>query len=196
VKSWPWTRICFGVACTLVVASVAPIAYLFWFGYTNNFQPLSMPFPLKQGEYASSFFKTDLNEPYQIFAAWHGDWGHPVTLDVDWKIVDDSGVVIQHGAKKYVDPRGFGNSVLLGQYQPTPGVRQRLILTNHVDSAGIGSCDPMLEVGVPEEGLKMAYGMAVAYVWAGGVGGAGVLMFLVLLIVRVIRPPRQAVTAL
>jgi hypothetical protein len=62
----PWIRFLFWFGCVLVVVGVAPIAYLIWFGAAHNFQPLSMPLPLKHGEYTSAVFKTDLNETYQI----------------------------------------------------------------------------------------------------------------------------------
>lgn len=59
-----------GVACSLVLLGVTPLAYLYWWGAVHNLRPLSMEFPLKRGEHSSPFFKTALNDTYQIDLAW------------------------------------------------------------------------------------------------------------------------------
>ena len=95
MKSWPWRMIFGSIGGLLILVGVTPIAYLLWFGTAHNFEPLSAPLSLKRGEYTSALFKTDLDEDYQveIYSLPY----HRSPLDLDWKIVDESGVVIQSG---------------------------------------------------------------------------------------------------
>jgi len=185
VKRWPWNRILAGIACLLILVGVAPLAYLIWFGTAHSFEPLSMPFPLKRGEYTSPYFTTDLDEDYQVEI-----YSLPfdrTTLELDWKIVDETGVVIQSGT--YTDAgQGRGNDAILSRnYRPRRGVRQRAMVTVHQDVASTGYSDVRLHVGLPERSLESAYGSAAFLAWAGWIAGPGVLMLLVLLIVRAVR---------
>ncbi len=90
VKSWPWRVIFGGIGGLLILVGVAPMAYLLWFGTAHNFEPLSAPLSLKRGEYTSAFFKTDLDEDYQVEIYFLPSDRTP--LDLDWKIVDENGV--------------------------------------------------------------------------------------------------------
>jgi hypothetical protein len=66
MKQRPWRRILAIVSSVLIVVGASPLVCLYWFASTHNFQPLSMDLPLKQGEYTSAVFKTDLDENYMI----------------------------------------------------------------------------------------------------------------------------------
>jgi hypothetical protein len=183
VKSWPWSKILAGIGGLLVLVGVAPFVCLLWWGTTHNFEPLAFPLTLKRGEYTSPVFKTDLNEPYQIQIYFLPQ--HNIPLDLDWKIVDDSGAAIQSGA--YLEEHLGGNSVNLGEYRPRRGSHQKIIVNIHHDVDAAGS-DLKLHIGVPEESLGMAYGAAAAIGWAAIVAGAGAIMLLVLLIRRAMQP--------
>ncbi len=184
MNRWPWPKIVSRIACFTVLLGMAPLAYFYWFGFTHNPHPLLMPLPLKRGEYSSPFFKTDLNESYQIDLEWDGRIDERMHLDMTWRVVDDSGAVIQRGIYK---DKLLGNSVTLGDYEPKPGVRQKIVLRNLQDAQGMDSAHPTLEIGVPEIDLEMAYGIAFAVRFAFMVAAPGVLTLLFLLIWRAIR---------
>jgi hypothetical protein len=90
----------------LILLGVAPIAYLLWFGTAHNFEPLSAPLSLKRGEYTSPLFRTDLDEDYQVDIYSLPNNRSP--LDLDWKIVDESGVLIQSGV--YTEDQHYGGN--------------------------------------------------------------------------------------
>jgi hypothetical protein len=66
VKSWPWSKIIAGTGCVLILVGIVPLAYVFGWGTAHNFEPLSVPLSLRNGEYTSPVFTTDLSENYQI----------------------------------------------------------------------------------------------------------------------------------
>jgi hypothetical protein len=196
MKKWQWRKILIGVAVFLVVLGIAPLAYLLWFGSAHNFTPLSVPISLKRGEFISPFFTTDLDEGYQVEIYFLPSPRTP--LDLDWKIVDEAGTVIKSG--KYTDDQYLGDRQLLGndavlerQFQPKRGSRQRVIVSIHQDvvtpdaERRLRSTDTRLYVGLPERGLEQAFGVGVYSVWAAVVAGAGALILLVLLALRVFR---------
>src|SRR5580658_11072364 len=95
MKSWPWRLIFGSIGGLLILIGITPLAYLWWFGTAHNLAPLSAPISLKRGEYTSPSFKTDLDEDYQVeiyFLPFHR-----TPLDLDWKIVDENGALIQSG---------------------------------------------------------------------------------------------------
>lgn len=184
VKTWPWRKIITAVACLLVFVGVAPLTYLYLFAATHNFEPLSVPLPLTRGEHSSPVFKTDLNEDYQIDLGWDGSVRGDKKVDLYWKIVSDSGAVIQQGT---YNGSLLGNSFNLGYYRPKPGLRQRFILRNLQDPQGLSSAHPIVEIGVPEEGLEMAYGAAAAIRLAEFVSAPGLLLLLCFVLWRRIR---------
>jgi hypothetical protein len=184
VKSWSWRRMVAGVALSLVALGLAPLAYLCWWGGTHNPQPVIMPLPPKHGEYSSPFFKTELNESYDLDIEWDGSRGEWKALDLDWRVVDDSGAVLQQGTYNY---RLRGNTARLGRYQPTRRLRQRIVVRNLQDAQGLDSAHPKLKISLPERSLDMAYAAGSAIKLAFMVAGPGVLILLFLLITRAIR---------
>jgi hypothetical protein len=195
VKAWRWNRVLAGVAALLIVAGLAPLAYLVWWGNAHNLEPVSMPLTLKRGEYASAFFTTDLDDDYQVDIYFLPFQRTP--LDLDWKIVDGAGRVIQSGS--FRDPHPGGNAVTLGHYRPKRGLRQRVLVNIHQD---VQTPDPQapgpdtrLHVGLPERGLEQAYGGAAAIEWAVVVAGTGAIMLLILLVMWATRrKPRASVS--
>jgi hypothetical protein len=192
VKSWPWRLIFGSIGGLLVLIGIAPLAYLLWFGTANNFEPLSAPISLKHGGYTSPFFKTDLDEDYQVeiyFLPYHR-----TPLDLDWKIVNENGALIQSGVYTEDQHIGGNDAILTRKYRPTRGSAQRIILNIQQDvqakdgEGQLQSTDTRLHIGVPERGLDQAYGSAAAIVWAAGVAGPGTIILFFLLVLRVIRP--------
>lgn len=174
-----------------------PLAYLLWFGTAHNFEPLSAPISLKHGEYTSPFFKTDLDEDYQVEIYFLHYNRTP--LDLDWKIVDENGALIQSGVYTEDQHIGGNDAILTRKYRPTRGSAHRIILNIQQDvqaKDGEGQLQPTdtrLHIGVPERGLDQAYGSAAAIVWAAGVAGPGTIILFFLLVLRVIRPKIPAV---
>ena len=183
---WSCIRILFGTACMLVILGIVPWAYILWWETAHNPEPLSMPLLLKSGEYTSPIFVTDLNDAYQIELDWDRFPNKNFQLDLDWKIVNESGTEIQQGVYREVIGPPI-NEVRLGIYRPKCGLRQRIILRIHEDVQGIG-VNSKLVISNPEIGLNMAEGyIPLAIEWTSAVAGPGVVLFLVLLIIRVIR---------
>jgi hypothetical protein len=167
----------------LVLVGVAPLAYLLWWGKTHNLEPLSVPISLRRGDYTSPFLTTDLDDDYQIeiyFLPYHR-----TPLDLEWKIVDETGALIQSGGYSE-DQMGGNDAILERHYRPKRGSRQRIMVSIRQDVQAPES-DTRLHIGLPERGLEQAYGSAAATIWAAIVAGAGAIMLLVLLILRVLR---------
>jgi hypothetical protein len=187
MKSWPWSKIIAGIGGLLILVGIAPLAYLFWWATAHNFEPLSVPLSLKSGKYTSPVFTTDLNETYQIQIYFLPQ--HSIPLDLDWKVVDDHDAVIRSGA--FREQNTGGNSLNVGEYRPKRAAHQKIIVNIHQDVDASGP-DLKLHIGVPDETLGIAYGVAAAFGWAAIVGGAGAILLLVLLVRRAMR--LQAVT--
>jgi hypothetical protein len=198
LNRWHWRKILVGVAVFLVVLGITPLAYLLWFGSTHNFTPLSVPISLKRGEFTSPFFTTDLNDDYQVEIYFLPHRTTP--LDLDWKIVDETGALIQSGS--YTDDRQLrGNDAILDRpFRPKRGSRERVIVNIHQDvespvaEKGMRSTDTRLYVGLPERILDQAWGLGLYSVWAAVVAGTGAIMLLVLLILRVFRRQTEQVS--
>jgi hypothetical protein len=182
MKKWPWVKILFSVSCLLVLLGVAPLAFAIW--EVTQSQPLSEPLTLKRGEYGSPYFRTYLGGDYQVQLGWLRFPDAQAMVDLDWKIVDDSGTVIQHGT--YSDRLRGANNLNLGEYRPKFGLRQRIITTVHQDVQG-DSANATLQIGQPEISLDMSYGFFLFLGWAGVVGGPGVVMLCILLVRRITR---------
>lgn len=197
MKQRPWPRILTIVAGVMIVVGAAPLAYLCWFASAHNFQPLLMELPLNQGEYTSAVFKTDLDENYMVQI----ELADPATqsiglnkdaiLDLDWKIVDAGGIVLQQGTQN-TRLRG-ANNVNLGQYHPRRGERQRLIVDLHREIDEPGGSRVTLEVNSTEDPEGRAVAAYMSFWWACIVAGPGAILLLVLLVQRVVRksPPRK-----
>jgi hypothetical protein len=192
VKSWPARMIFGSIGGLLILVGVTPITYLLWFGTAHNFEPLSAPLSLKRGEYTSALFKTDLDEDYQVEI-----YSLPYNrspLDLDWKIVDENGVLIQSGFYTEDQHPGGNDAILTRKYRPKRGSANRIILNVHQDIQAksgerqLQPTDVRLHVGVPERGLEQAYGSVAAIVWAAVVGGLGAIILVFQLVMRVIRP--------
>jgi len=198
MKKWRWRRILIALAFLLVVVGVTPFALLLWFGYAHNSQPLSMPLPLKQGKYTSARFRTDLDEPYMIQVEF-ADSSHrgiglnpDAIFDLDWKIVDANGTMIQQGTQN--TRLSWANGVNLGEYHPKRGVAQRFILNLHRDIVESEGSNVTLEVNSTEDPEGMAIGYYVLRLWAIVVAGSGSILLAVLLIRRPASPERRAKT--
>jgi len=196
LNRWHWRKILVGVAVFLVVLGITPLAYLLWFGSTHNFTPLSVPISLKRGEFTSPFFTTDLNDDYQVEIYFLPHRTTP--LDLDWKIVDESGVLIQSGVYTEDQHLGGNDAILTRKYRPKRGSANRIILNVHQDIQAKSSerqlqpADVRLHIGVPERALEQSYGSVAAIVWAAVVGGLGTIILVFLLVMRAIRPKTPA----
>jgi hypothetical protein len=187
MKQWLTPKILIGSGCILILLGIAPLAFALW--EASQSRPLSMPLPLKRGEYTSPYFRTYLSGTYQIDVDSLPFERTP--LDLDWTIVDDRDAAILQGS--FVDPeRGSpiwpgnshefrGNTVGLGAYRPRFGLRQRIITRVHKDVEASNSI-ARLEIGQPEISLELSYGSFLLLGWAGVVGGTGGVMLLILLI--------------
>lgn len=179
MKSWLW-RTLIASAVLVIALGLAPLAYLFWLGSGHRLEPLSMALPLERGEYTSPFFTTSLDDDYQIDIYFVPFDRTP--LELDWKIVDAYGAVIESGS--YGDQPTGGNTVHLGHYRPKRGLRQRAIVKIHRGAKTAPGSDVRLHIGLPERSLEVAYGFVPAGLWAAVVGGAGAIGLVAVLIGR------------
>jgi hypothetical protein len=199
MKRWPWRRILTVVAGVLIVVGAAPQAFLYWFASMHNFQPLSMELPLKQGEYTSAEFKTDLDENYMVQIVLADPTERAIglnenaVLDLDWKIVNAGGAVIRQGTENTL--LRIANSVNLGEYHPKRGERQRLIVNLHREIEEPEGSHVTLEVNSTEDPEGMAFGAFIAFWWACIVAGSGAILLLVLLVLRVVQKKPQHMLA-
>jgi hypothetical protein len=97
----PWRTILVSGAVFLMLVGVAPLAYLSRWGAVHKLEALSVPLPLQRRKYTSPVFTTDLGDEYQIDIYFLPSNRTP--LDLDWKIVDDRGAVLESGT--YVPPK-------------------------------------------------------------------------------------------
>jgi hypothetical protein len=178
MKAAKLTQLAWILGSILVLVGVGPLLYLLWFGASHNFEPLSMPLPLKQGQYTSPEFKTDLDDTYQIDLNLDGMFVNQMNVHLFWKVVDNHGAVLAQG--EYRNLYG-GNSAHLGFYRSKRGVRQRLVLTLPEDTQGMNNARARLSIGDPEQTLDMAYGSAAFLGWAVVIAGPGLILLLIAL---------------
>jgi len=175
-------RILVLVGCLLVVAGITPGAYvLVRLGGSPPPTPLSFPITLKQGTITSSEFTPTSSATTPIELDWNDSPPRQTGVDLDWKIVADNGSVLQQGSLATI-LRG-ANNVTLGQYQPTPGQGQKVVLNVHNDTEGAGA-NAILKVGSPEQPVALSYDLPRVVAWALWVAGPGALLLLVLLIMK------------
>jgi hypothetical protein len=169
----------------LILLGIAPLAHISWWGIGHNLEPLSVPLSLKRGESKSPFFTTDLDDDYQIEIYF---LPYPRTpLDLDWKIVDETGALISSGDYSEDKQQMGGNDAILERhYRPKRGLRQKIIVNIHRDVQARDS-DTKLHIGLPERGLEQAYGFAAAIKWAAIIAGPGAIVLLILAILRAVR---------
>jgi hypothetical protein len=187
MKNWPWNKILAIFACSLLVIGIAPEVALL-FGTNRNFFPLSMPIQLKKGEYTSQFFKPDIDATYEIFFDSFGCLDNESRLDMDWKIVDESGALIQQGS--------FADNIQcnldqIGEYKPKLDQRQRIIVKIYNDVEGMGAAQPQLVVGLPQWNDDYYNVRDIFNAWAWITAGPGVIILLYLLIRRRIKAKRM-----
>lgn len=206
MKRWPWGKILIIVACVLILVGLFPISYLYWFGFTHNWNPMTMPLPLARGAYTSPAFTTDLDKPYYLVVVSdrildgqgtscieggkviysYACEGVGRILDMDWEIVNERGTVVRQGT--YNDRIYSGVEARLGDYLAKPGSHLKVSLTIHQGVQGFDSAHPKLQFQPnPEYGLENGYGWAAFMAWAVIVAGPGVIILLVFLIARVSR---------
>jgi hypothetical protein len=173
----------------LVLVGIAPMAAIFWDGWTHNDQPLSMRFPLRVGQYTSPEFKTDRAESYVVQMELMDATGRGIglndnaVLDLDWKISDLSGEVVASGS---LNQRMLGaNAVNVGEYAPKRGLRQKMIFNLHRDFEEPVDSKVTLEINSTEDPEGRAFGLWMFSWWAWIVGGAGAIILLVLSILKI-----------
>jgi hypothetical protein len=179
----PWKRILAILACLLIVIGIAPPAALF-FGGSHSFFPLQMPLPLKPGEYASQFFKTELDDTYEIEVTTDDYPAQQVQMDLDWKIVDDTGSIIEQGTYSGRIDSGYET---IGEYRPKPGLRQRIIVQIQNVIQATGKAHPQLLIGLPQRNSDYCDARDIFNAWAYVTAGPGAILLLFLLIRRIKR---------
>jgi hypothetical protein len=142
---------------------------MFWLG--SHAEALAMPLSLNPGQYSSEPFRTWLVQPCQIQIYLLPFDRTPI--DLDWRIVDAKGAVLQSGT--YRDPPGSGgNGVNLGKYSPRWGREQRVLVTVH-KGEDVPGVDAKLHIGDPEILLDNSYGLYLYVGWALAVLAAGAI---------------------
>ena len=184
MKHWPWGKILASFACLLIVIGIVPPAALF-FGGSHNFFPLEMPLPLKSGEYTSQLFTTDWGDTYEIYIIPADYRAKKVQLNLDWKIVDENGNVIQQG--RYSE-RTETNWVTIGEYQPKIGQRQKIIIKVNQNIEGNSTAQPRLIIGLPQRNSDYFDVRDIFNAWAVITAGPGTLLLFFLLFRRLRRP--------
>jgi hypothetical protein len=111
-------------------------------------------------------------------------------VELDWKIEADNGSVLQQGS--YGSILRGSNTVPLGEYQPTPGQRQRITLNVHQDVPGT-SANTKIEIGPPDPTAKLSYLIPLAAEWAAFLSIPGAILLIGLLIVGAVRKKKSAV---
>jgi len=188
VKHWPWNRILAIFASLLVVIGIAPTAYLFIWSKAHNLFPLRMPLPLKRGEYISQFYKTDLDETYVIEIYTDNYPAQTAQMDLDWKIVDDTGTIIKQGT--YSDRIDSGYETV-GEYRPKLGLRQRIIVRIQNVIQGTDATHPILLIGLPDRNSDYCDVRDIFNAWAVITAGPGALLILFLVFRRMRQPKQQ-----
>jgi hypothetical protein len=188
-----WRSILAGLGVLLILGGVTPLVYVLWWGHAGNLEALSVPVVLKPGEYISPFFTTDLDDDYQIEIYFLPP--HRMPLDIDWKVVDEAGTLIQSGAYREDGGMGANVAMLEQHYRPKRRARQRVILNVQRDVQQALDSDTRLHIGVPERGLSLAYGFAAAVKCLVILAGPGTSILVVLAILRARRRPDPRVAA-
>jgi hypothetical protein len=184
MKNWPWNKILVGVAFLLIVVGIVPRARLFFWSKSHNLFPLTMPLPLKSGEYASLSFKTDLRDTYEIDLSTVDYPAKEAQVDLNWKVVDDAGTTIEQGA---FEGRIDSGPMKIGQYKPKLGQRQRVIVRINRDVQGTEAVHPQLQIGLPQKNSDLCDAIDILNAWAFVMAGSGAALLLFLLILRMRR---------
>jgi hypothetical protein len=190
VKSWLWKNSLAIVACSLIVAGMAPAIDLFTWSKAHNLFPARMPLPLKRGEYTSTFFKADLDETYEIQIGTVDYPAQIAQMDLDWKIVDNRGTILKQGT--YSDLIDSGDRTI-GEYQPKAGLQQRVIVQIKNVLKGADAAHPQLIIGLPQRSDDFYNVRDVFNVWAviTAVSGALLLIFWLIRRMKLLEPGIQ-----
>lgn len=193
VKKWPWNKILICVGWLLVVAGVAPGAYLLVrLGNAHNQKLLSVPVSLKQGAFTSPNFTAGPDGDYLIGLRWDPIPARQTSVDLDWKIVADNGSVVEHGSFNNL-LRG-ANAVTLGSYKPISGQREQIVLDVHED-VDQGGAHAKLEIGPQDTSWGFSEALPFAVGWAEFVAGPGTILLIALAILGAKRRRDSAVGA-
>ncbi len=185
VKNWPWYRILVFLGFLLVVAGITPGAYvLARLGGSPNPKPVLIPVTLKQGTFTTPEFTPASTGTNFVEIDWAGIPLRQTAVDLDWKIVAADASVIQQGAVTTI-LRG-ANNITLGQYQPTAGQSQKIVLNVHTSTEG-SAVNATLKVGPAGESVAFSNDIPVVANWAMGIAGPGALLLLLLLFVKIRR---------
>lgn len=163
MNRWLSTRTAIGIGWFLIGMGLLPFVCLLLWARTHNSQPVSEQISLHRGQFVSHLFKPEVDGTYQISLYWLKFPNQETRLDLDWRIVDAQGHLIDDGTCS--SQIGETNIVGLGEYHPQRGVSQRIIVNVHQDVNGPDG-DARLEIGVPEVALDLdegAYPLAVGW---------------------------------
>jgi hypothetical protein len=158
---WTWSNRSFVAACALVLLGVAPVAWLMGWSFFGNPGPVSMPFPVRPGNYSSPWFTTRINDLYELDLGTTPWRQNPV--DLTWQIVDASGNILATG--NWHDKTSGTIRITLARYRPKPGLRQRVLINIPHGVAGSEPV-PTLTVYCPEAALDFSYEAPAAILWA------------------------------
>jgi hypothetical protein len=129
--------------------------------FFGNLDPVSMPVPVRPGNYSSPWFTTRINDLYELdlgTAPWRQN-----PVDLTWQIIDASGNILATG--NWHDKTSGTHSIILARYRPKPGLRQRVLINIPHDVAGSEPV-PTLSLYCPEASLNFSYEAPVAILWA------------------------------
>ena len=181
VKKWPWHMILVCVGWLLVVAGLAPGAYLLVrLGGGTAQKPLSVPVPLTQGQFASPYFAAGSSDNYLINLSWDLIPARQTLVDLDWKVEADNGAVLAQGT--FNNPLRGANLLKLGEYKPSSGQRERVVLNVHAD-VDQGGAHATLEVNPPDTSWRFSEAIPKAAGWAVCLVLPGAVLLLILAIV-------------
>lgn len=175
MRRWWSLRTAIIIAWSLIGIGVLPFICLLLWAKAHPSQAVSERVSLLRGEFVSPYFRPELDGNYQINLYWPKFPSRETQVDLDWRIVDSQGLLIDQGT--YNSGLEGANIVQLGEYHPERGVRQRIILNVHRDVIGSDG-EARLEIGIPEVGLDRAegaYPLAVGWAAITAIPGALVL---------------------
>jgi hypothetical protein len=194
------------IGIDLLIVALGPFALAEYLGHAHNWTPVDVPVALKPGEFRSPEFKTDLDGRYLVSLAadqlkgadltkeqcmmgvgskWDcGDvkW----TLQFDWQIISEKGVVIDSGVYK---PTSIsGTKMGFAEFEGHRNSHQSVILEKQKDAGDLNNHHPRLVVEArPETWEALPYLNFFSLIWAGAVGVLGLLVILLPISVRALK---------